>query len=203
MFAVVGTSLMFLAFAAMAVAVASQPDLEDVFYNQYLLLPSSLQAASDAVSACTGYAIVQALDHSSNTHHPISSVTQSSVQNYFSTCTSTALGRIDSQVGAIGLTLSLTPSLTVQCGAGGTDCSSVTVTGSITYSFNLDSSAAGVRVTKSFTGTLPIDKNASVVPTGKIWVGNPSTPSDDRNVYRILVYDRLLKRIEVNGVWPR
>ncbi len=202
-FTVVGTALMFLAFAAMAAGIASRPDPEDVLYNHYVLVPTSAQSMSDAVSACVGYAITQALDHSSDPHHNISSVTQSSASSYFNTCVSTALNRIRSEMSAHGFLPSITPSLTFSCVGSGGDCSDVNVTGSIGYGYHLDVTLAGIRVQKDFSGTIPIDKNAAVTPTGKIWVGDPSTPSDDRNVYRIIVRDELLGRVEVNGIWPR
>jgi len=202
-FAVVGTALMFLTFAAMTAGIASRPDPEDALYNHYLLIPSSVQALSDAASACIGYAVTQALDHSSDPHHNISSVTQSSASSYFDTCMTTAVNRIKSAMSAHGFLPSVTPSLNFSCTGPGGDCSDVNVTGSIDYGYFLDITLAGIRIQKDFNGTLPIQKSATVTPTGTIWVGSPATDSDDRNVYRILVRDDLLGRIEVNGTWPR
>ncbi len=202
-FIVVGTALMFLAFAAMAVSVASQPDLEDAFYNQYMLFPSFLQSASDAVSACTGYAIVQALDNSPDPHHNISSVTQSAVLGYFNNCTSTAFSRVDQAVVRLGPVATLTRHISVACVGPDGECNVVSVIGYVSYDFNVDANLSGVRIQKQFAGKLNIAKRAVVLPTGQIWIGNPATPADDRNVYRILVYDLLLGRVEVNGVWPR
>ncbi len=191
-FAVVGTALMFLAFAAMAAGIASRPDPEDAFYNQYLLLPSSVQAASDAVSACMGYAITQALDKALD--HNIASVGTSDARPLFDSCLSTALNRIEGNVHTLGPQLSFTNNVVFTCTGTGGDCSTAKATGNIQYGFMIDATIAGIRVQKDFSGTLPIDKNAAVVPTGA-FVGS-------RAIYRIVIKDRMLGRVEVNGVWP-
>jgi hypothetical protein len=195
-FNVVGLSFLFIAWAVATMHLVARPDPEDFFYNRQIQIPFVEQAASDGLSQCLAYSVVQALDHNAP-HHLISEVTQPTVSQYFDSCKSNFFSDLSSVAAGEGLSITKLN----YAGSGpvcvGGDCNHVKLDGTLHFEFNIPLSAFGFSGDWAGTKSISVRKEMNVEDTGLV------DAASGRPIYRVLVTDLSLSRVEVNGVWPQ